>query len=105
MIVCDGFIGNILLKSNEQLARLIIGEITEKFLNKRDIKESGIISNILNINNQINYGGAPLLGIKKTVVIGHGVTNDITIVNGIKVASQLAKANLNRYIDEYFNKN
>ena len=104
VVVCDGFIGNILLKSNEQLARLIIGEITEKYLKKMKIDESEITKSILNINNQINYGGAPLLGIKKTVVIGHGVTNDITIVNGIKIASQLAKANINKYIEKYYNK-
>ena len=105
--VCDGFTGNILLKSSESLAKELIAFFSEMLKEKvynhisDDIKKENFKS-IKDLLDFKSYGGAPLLGLSKTVVIGHGISNDRAIKNGIKLASSLVKANLVGHIENYF---
>jgi phosphate acyltransferase len=61
VIVCDGFVGNVVLKEAEAFYTLI---------RKRKIEDSFFES-----FNFENYGGTPILGVNKTAIIGHGVSN------------------------------
>lgn len=61
VIVCDGFVGNIVLKQIEAMYRVF---------HKRGIKDE-----YLERFNYENYGGTPILGINSTVVMGHGISN------------------------------
>ena len=67
VIVCDGFTGNIVLKEMEAFYTLI--------------KKRGYEDDYFNRFNYENYGGTPILGLNKTVIIGHGISNEIAIKN------------------------
>ncbi len=105
VIVCDGFIGNIVLKLSEGLAEVIM-----KML-KREISDisTGRIAYLLmkpalrrfkKKTDYAEYGGAPLLGINGTCIISHGRSSAKAIKNAILVASNLAKAGLHRIISQ-----
>lgn len=80
VIVCDGFVGNVVLKVAEAFYSMIIKrEIKDKFFEKF---------------NFINYGGTPILGINSDVIIGHGISNSVAIKNMILHTKGVIEANL-----------
>lgn len=80
VIVCDGFVGNVVLKVAEAFYSMIIKrEIKDKFFEKF---------------NFINYGGTPILGINSDVIIGHGISNSAAIKNMILHTKGVIEANL-----------
>ncbi len=81
VIVTDGFTGNVVLKEAE--AFYVISK-------KRKIEDE-----YFNRFNFENYGGTPILGINSTVVIGHGISNDIAIKNMILLTKDVAGAAIN----------
>jgi glycerol-3-phosphate acyltransferase PlsX len=88
VIVCDGFIGNVLVKELEAFYSM---------LRRRNIKDD--------FTEQFNfekYGGTPILGILSPVVIGHGVSNGTAIYNMILHARDVIKSNLIGKIKEKF---
>lgn len=80
VLVCDGFVGNIILKQAEGFYRLI--------------RERGIVDEYFEEFNFENFGGTPVLGINKPVIVGHGVSNDIAIKNMILNSWTVCKSNL-----------
>jgi glycerol-3-phosphate acyltransferase PlsX len=110
VIVCDGFIGNVVLKVSESVA-----ETVGRFL-KAEIEKS-IISRIgyllarpafRNLKRKIDYaeyGGAPLIGLNGISIISHGRSNDRAIKNAIKVAADLSKSDITKHIREDIAKN
>lgn len=96
IIVCDGFIGNIVLKVSEGLAETIlkmlkmeIASITTGKLGYMMIKPA--IKNFKKRTDYDEYGGAPLLGINGTCIISHGRSSARAIKNAIRVAAEMAK--------------
>jgi glycerol-3-phosphate acyltransferase PlsX len=89
VIVCDGFSGNVILKQAESIYNLI---------EKRNIKDD-----YFNRFNYENYGGTPILGLNKTVVIGHGISNKIAIKNMIVLTADVVEADLTIKILNNFN--
>ena len=77
VIICDGFVGNILLKTSEGVASAIT-KIIKQSVKKSPLAILGAIlmkSVFRGLKNQIDYdeyGGAPLLGVKDCVIISHG---------------------------------
>ena len=103
IIVCDGFVGNILLKTAEGVSGAISKII------KRNIKESAIamIGAVLlkrvfkKLKNDVDYdeyGGAPLLGVKKCTIISHGKSSPKAIKNAIFQSIKFSKSNINEQI-------
>lgn len=88
VIVCDGFVGNALLKAAESFYKLI---------RKRKIQDE-----YFETFNYENYGGTPVLGVNSNVIIGHGISNDIAIKNMILHTFDVTKANLPAKIKEVF---
>lgn len=88
VIVCDGFVGNIILKEAEAFYTLY--------------KKRGLSDEFFERLNFENYGGTPVLGVNKNVVIGHGVSNDKTIKNMILHTKEVIEANLSEKIKEAF---
>ena len=80
VIVCDGFTGNIVLKEIEAFYNLI---------HKRKIKD-----NYFEKLNYEKYGGTPILGLKKPVIIGHGISNHIAIKNMIHLTKKIVEADI-----------
>ncbi|MDP2188500.1 MAG: phosphate acyltransferase PlsX [Sphingobacteriaceae bacterium] len=89
VIVCDGFTGNVMIKLAESFYELIV--------------HRGIKDEFFDRFNYENYGGSPILGLNKPVVIGHGISNDKAIMNMIVHASELARHDLTEKISEAFN--
>lgn len=80
VVVTDGFTGNVLLKQLESMHEL---------LKKRNLYDS-----FVERMNYENFGGTPILGIKSTVVVGHGISNDKAIKNMILLTKNVHEANL-----------
>ena len=87
--VCDGFTGNVILKLAESVYDIAVDR---------------------NVNNDIyfhrfhyeNYGGTPVIGVAKPVIIGHGISNDKAFMNMIKTAEKMIESNLCNDIRESF---
>ena len=88
VIVCDGFVGNVVLKQIEAFYELIKRQVTNN-----DYFEK---------YNYVNYGGTPILGINAPVIIGHGISNEIAIKNIILNTIKVIKANLINKFKEAF---
>jgi phosphate acyltransferase len=89
VIVCDGFVGNVVLKTAEAFYRLIMkrgrsDEYFDKF-------------------NYELYGGTPILGINSTVMIGHGISSPLAFKNMMVLAHDVVNAQLNEKINSLFN--
>jgi len=89
VIVCDGFTGNIVLKQAESFYNLM--------------KKRGYDDEYFNRFNYENYGGTPILGLNKTVIIGHGISNEIAIKNMISLTKDVLEADLPTKIKEILN--
>ncbi len=105
VVVCDGFIGNILLKTAEGVADTI-GKIIKKNLKRSLISIAGavlmrkVFKKLKVRVDYAEYGGAPLLGVKAPVIIAHGKSNPKAIQNAIFQAINSASSNLNNDIEE-----
>ncbi len=86
VIVCDGFTGNIILKNMEAMFRMMM--------------KRGLVDDFFSRFNYENYGGTPILGINATVLIGHGISNDIAIKNMVLHSKQVFEAGLAERITE-----
>ena len=81
VVVCDGFVGNVLLKFYESLAPMVIGMVAKlKALDPREIAGS------LKELDVDEHGGAPLLGVRGVSIISHGKSSPRAIMNAIIVA-------------------
>ena len=78
VIVCDGFTGNIILK----LAESLFG-ITQR---------AGITHGYFDRFNFETYGGTPVLGISKPVIIGHGISKSTSFKNKIRLAQKMIES-------------
>jgi len=102
VIVCEGFVGNILLKFGEGIANYILSEIINQFKGSEDVsKYLGKLSQKIDYST---YGGAPLLGLNGIVIICHGRSQPNAIANAIGVAAKLVKSKLNEDIIKEINK-
>lgn len=88
VIITDGFTGNVVLKHAESFYEI---------LKKRKIHDS-----YFDNYNYENYGGTPVLGIKQTVVVGHGISNDIAIQNMILLTKDIIMSKLSEKITKLF---
>jgi glycerol-3-phosphate acyltransferase PlsX len=105
VVVCDGFIGNIMLKTAEGVADTI-GKIMKKDLKRSLVAITGavlmrkVFKNLKLKTDYAEYGGAPLLGVKAPVIIAHGKSNAKAIQNAIFQAIAAADSNLNQDIED-----
>ena len=93
VIVCDGFVGNIVLKFYESVLDLVRHLAEDAGLWERP--ETRLAFHPLDYSQ---YGGAPLLGVKGNSIICHGSSNPNAITNAIRVAVQCVTVNLSRHI-------
>jgi glycerol-3-phosphate acyltransferase PlsX len=96
VIVCDGFVGNVVLKSSEALFGFIGSTIKEELVRnpKRMIGAALSKSAFRDMKIRLSpdqHAGAPLLGIKGNILKTHGSSNYIAIANALRIASQVVK--------------
>ena len=95
VVVCDGFVGNVVLKFYESVARLILRMV------RRDapqLLERDDIRTVFRALDYSEYGGAPLLGVRGVSIICHGSSSANAIKNAVRVAVQSVRSDLSRHI-------
>ena len=105
VIVCDGFIGNIVLKISEGLVEHVGGMLKKALKSSLSAQMGYVLSRraFSDFRKKIDYseyGGVPLLGVRGITVIGHGRSNANAIKNAIRVASELCRAKTNEKIEQ-----
>lgn len=96
VVVCDGFVGNVLLKVSEGIAETIIAALKNE-IQKSLSSQLGFIlakksfEDFKKWFDYANYGGSPLLGVNGGVIISHGRSNAKAIKNALRVANELVQ--------------
>jgi glycerol-3-phosphate acyltransferase PlsX len=104
VVVCDGFVGNIALKTSEGLAKLVGASLRESMKSSLISQVGALLSRgaFENFKRRLDYseyGGAPLLGVRGVCIVGHGSSNEKAVMNGIRVAAEFASAEVNAGIE------
>jgi glycerol-3-phosphate acyltransferase PlsX len=103
VIVCDGFVGNIVLKCVEGLVSNMFQVIMQEFkcLDPKAAAPLGpVLKELQRRHDAEEYGGAPLLGVDGVVVICHGNSRARAIANATRAAATCARQQVNRMIVE-----
>jgi len=105
VIACDGFVGNVVLKSSEALAEGIFTGLRESFMEGFITKFAGLLAKpaLKRFKKKLDYaeyGGAPLLGVKGVSIIGHGRSDAKAVRNAIRAALRAAEHRLHERIQE-----
>lgn len=109
--VCDGFVGNVVLKTGESVSHAMVQWFREAFsstplrrLGAGILKASGAFREIKDRIDPETYGGAPLLGVKGVCMIGHGSSSSRAVVNAIRAAGEAIDQKMNQLIEEEINR-
>jgi glycerol-3-phosphate acyltransferase PlsX len=110
VVVCDGFIGNVVLKVSESVAEAI-GLFLRQDIEKNLLRKLGYLlmrpafRSLKSRVDYAEYGGAPLVGINGISIISHGRSSEHAVKNAIRVAAELAKSEVNKHLREDIEKN
>ena len=110
VVVTDGFTGNILLKSSEAIAKLIIDELKQALMSSFRTKLGALLakpafSQLKKMLDPAEIGAAPLLGIDGLVFVGHGRSDARAVVSSIRSANQAVEIKLLESLRDSFTKN
>jgi glycerol-3-phosphate acyltransferase PlsX len=94
VVVCDGFVGNVILKFYEGVAPLIMDT-----LRKAGVDAEKLTASLKHLDYS-EHGGAPLLGVKGVSIIAHGKSSPRAIKNALKVAAQAVSSGMNEQIGQ-----
>jgi glycerol-3-phosphate acyltransferase PlsX len=109
VVVCDGFVGNVVLKTCESLAINTFAWLKRE-LTRSPLRRLGAFlarSAFHKIKVRMNpdtYGGAPLLGLNGMVMIAHGSAREQAIKNALRVTTEILRHRLNSVISEEINR-
>jgi len=95
VVVCDGFVGNVLLKFYESVAEFTIGLLRKSL---RESHEHLNLEEVFRILDYAEYGGAPLLGVGGVSIICHGESSARAIRNAIGVAARAVRSHMVTHI-------
>jgi glycerol-3-phosphate acyltransferase PlsX len=95
VVVCDGFVGNVVLKFYESAGRMFMGMMTQAF---PDVLGRPEAKQLFKFLDSSEYGGAPLLGVKGVVVICHGAAPARAIMHAVRVTTHMVESNLDQDI-------
>jgi phosphate acyltransferase len=105
VVVCDGFVGNVVLKVSEGLSEVLLGLIKAEMTKSLPNKLAALVlqSDLRNMGKRLDYaeyGGLPLLGVNGAAIISHGRSNAKAIKNALRVARQTAETGVAQAIAE-----
>ena len=107
IIICDGFVGNALLKFGESMTT-VLSEMTEQEMDRQNLAPgerelvAGVLGEVRKGFDPEAQGGAPLLGVNGNVLIGHGSSTPDTIAQLIHSATTLASGDVVRALEDAF---
>jgi len=104
VIVCDGFTGNVLLKTSEGLIEAMLKLLREELSRTLRTKLGALLSrrSFKRLKKRLDYaeyGGAPLIGVRGVCIICHGSSNALAIKNAIRVAKEFVDNQLNAKLE------
>jgi glycerol-3-phosphate acyltransferase PlsX len=110
VVVCDGFVGNVVLKLSEGLAdaagKMLKSEIVKSWVSKIGyLFVRGAFGRFKKIVDYAEYGGAPLLGINGVGMICHGGSNVKAIKNAVHFAYEYASSGVTEHVSEKLSEN
>ena len=108
VVVCDGFVGNIILKTAEGALKMVTGLLKQEFKSSFGNMLIGLLAKSVfnSLKKKVDYekiGGALLLGVKGVSVISHGSSKAYAIKNAIRVAKEAVEKDVNTKIVEMYN--
>jgi phosphate acyltransferase len=105
VVVCDGFVGNVILKTCESVGDAIFKWLKHELV-KSKVRMAGAFlaqSAFRTIKKRVNYeeyGGSPLLGVNGICIIAHGASTPLAIKNALRVAAESIEQQVNPHIIE-----
>lgn len=104
VVVCDGFVGNVALKTSEGVARMISSNMKAEFRSSLYSRLAGlfalpVLQRLRNRFDHRRYNGASLLGLQGVVIKSHGSADELAFEYAIRIARVEAEANVSRRID------
>lgn len=106
VVVCDGFSGNVLLKSIEGTASFMGSLMKHKIFSRNLFTKIGYLlckKGVQEVKGMMDYrevGGTPFLGIRKTVIKVHGSSDRLAFCNGVRQAMEAAKQDVSTQLEE-----
>ena len=105
VIVCDGFTGNVCLKTIEGTAKVLFGELKNIMMASLKTKLAaavlkGGLKGLLGRIDPDAMGGAPLIGCKGACIVGHGPSNARAVKNGVLAAAEYVRSGVSELIAE-----
>ncbi len=100
VIVCDGFVGNIVLKTCESLFKMLKSCLAEELTQNLITRVGGLLalpafSSLKERLNPDQFGGAPLLGLKGHILKSHGKSSRYAFMNAIRIGLMISEKNMN----------
>ena len=105
VVVCDGFVGNVILKTCESISVAIFTWLKHELMRSTKRKVGAFLAKnaFLEIKDKTNYeeyGGSPLLGVNGICIIAHGASTPLAIKNALRVAAESIEHQVNPHIIE-----
>ena len=105
VVVCDGFVGNIILKFAESISSVYTRSLRRRIGKRMQYKFGAYLlrpafRRLKKTFDYAEYGGVPLLGVNGVVIIGHGGSSAKAISNAIFEAEKMVKENVNMTIEQ-----
>ena len=96
VVVCDGFVGNIVVKTSEGLAMSLTNMLKKVFMSGAlpmlgALLAKGAFKKFRRTIDYAEYGGAPLLGLKNLAIVCHGRSNSLAITNAVRMAGTFVR--------------
>lgn len=105
VVVCDGFVGNVVLKLSEGVGEALFSMLREEFTSSlvRKLAAAVLMPGLRKLYKKLDYaeyGGVPLLGVNGAAIIAHGRSNARAIKNALRVAKETAETGVTQAITE-----
>jgi glycerol-3-phosphate acyltransferase PlsX len=101
VVICEGFVGNVLLKAAEGMVDMLMRTVSEEVLGALNQERPQALDAFRTLGKRFEYheaGGAPLLGVDGIAIICHGSSNSRSIFNALRVATTLKSRKINEQI-------
>lgn len=103
VVVCDGFSGNVCLKTIEGTSKTLFKYLKDAFLSSLKTKIGAVLlkSDLSALKAKVSpdtYGGTPLLGVKGACIVGHGSSNALAVKNGILAGARTVRSHVSEVI-------
>ena len=105
VVVCDGFVGNVLIKTMEGTAMAMMSQLKGELMSSwryriATLALRGPLSRLKRKMSYDEYGGAPLVGVNGVAIVSHGSSNARAIANALRVAAKTAEAEVPKVLKE-----